>query len=81
MTKEETDNLVREVAKLMDLPTGEAPTVATVLDKEKLKDQSFFKNAENGDKILIYTGANKAILYRPDTHKIIEVLPLTVGEK
>jgi uncharacterized protein YneF (UPF0154 family) len=35
----ETDLLVKEVGKLMALPTDETPTIATDLDKDKLKDQ------------------------------------------
>jgi hypothetical protein len=61
VAKQETDQLVEQVSKLIDLPKDETPTVATILDKEKLKDQPFFANAQNGDKILIYTKAKKAI--------------------
>lgn len=74
ITQEETAWLVSKVSRLMVLPSGQ-PTVATVLDKEKVKDQEFFKNAENGDKILVYMDAKKAILYRPSTDKIIEISP------
>ena len=38
----ESKKLVVEVSKLIDLPAGEDPTVATVTDVEKLKDQAFF---------------------------------------
>jgi len=80
ISQEETTWLVGKVSKLMQLPSG-TPTVATVLDKEKLKDQVFFKNAENGDKILVYMDAKKAILYRPSTDKIIEISPLVTDEQ
>jgi len=78
ITKQEGTWLVEKISKLMSLPTGEEPSTATVLDKEKLKDQPFFANAENGDKILIYAKAKKAILYRPSTDKIIEVMPIAL---
>jgi uncharacterized protein YneF (UPF0154 family) len=80
IAQEETQVLVEKVGKLMELP-NETPTIATVLDKSKLKDQPFFKNAENGDKVLVYIGAKKAILYRPSTDKIIEVAPLATENK
>ncbi len=75
--KEDTARLVREVGKIMELPADETPTVATISDIEKLKDQAFFAKAENGDKLLAYGGKYmQAILYRPSIHKIINVAPI-----
>lgn len=76
---DEVKKLVLEVGKLIDLPTGEDPTVATVTDISKLKDQPFFQKAKNGDKVLIYTQAKKAILYDPKIKKVIDVAPLNIG--
>ena len=78
-SKEQTAALVEKVAKLIELPKNETPTIATVADKTKLADQSFFANAQNGDKVLIYSQTKKAILYRPSTNKIIEVAPVNLG--
>jgi hypothetical protein len=77
--KEQIQQLINRVSKLMALPKNETPTVATVSDKTKLEDQSFFTNAENGDKVLIYSQAKKAILYRPSTNMIIDVAPVNLG--
>ena len=71
---------VGTIGAIMELPSDETPTLATVTDKDKLADQPFFHAAQNGDKILIYTQAAKAILYRPFTGKIIDVVTLTVRE-
>lgn len=76
----EVQSLVAEIGRIMQLPNDETPSVATVLDKEKIKDQPFFKNAENGDKLVAYTKAQKAILYRPSSKKIIEVAPLNIDQ-
>ena len=76
---EEVKKLVEEVGKLIVLPEGEDPTVATITDKEKLKDVAFFDKAENEDKVLIYVTARKAYLYRPSTQKIIEVATLNLN--
>jgi hypothetical protein len=74
----ERDSLTKEIGKLMDLPKDEEPTIATISDISKLKNQSFFAKAKNGDKLLIYTKAKKAILYDTENNKIIEVGPLNV---
>jgi len=78
--KEEAKKVIEEVLKLMELPKDEEPTIATVADAEKLKDQEFFRNSQNGDKVLVYTKARKAILYRSATNKIIDVAPVTLGD-
>lgn len=71
--QQETQNIVDTVGKLIQLPTDELPTIATVSDINKLKQQTFFQKAENGDKVLIYTKAKKAILFRPSINKVIDV--------
>lgn len=76
----EVKELAGRVGALIELPSDEDPTVATVSDKSKLLDQPFFKNSENGDKVLIYSKAKKAILYRPSENKIIEVSSVNTGD-
>ncbi|MEK7600191.1 MAG: hypothetical protein AAB462_04120 [Patescibacteria group bacterium] len=76
--QKQADDLIIRVSKLLELPKGEEPTVASVDDAAAAKAQSpFFTNAQNGDKVLIYVKAGEAILYRPSTNKIILVAPLT----
>jgi hypothetical protein len=77
---EETQMLVEEVGKIIELPE-EVPTIATVTEIEKVREQKFFARAENGDKVLIFTSAKKAILYRPNEKKIIEVGVVNVDEE
>lgn len=69
--------VVGAVGKLMLLPQNETPTVAVVSDLGKLQGQPFFANAEQGDVVLMYAQADKAILYSPSLNKIIEVAPIT----
>jgi len=77
----ELNKIVKLVGKLIALPSDESPTLATVLDKDKLKDQPFFANTQNGDVILIYTKAKKAIVYREKENKIINVGPISIDQK
>ena len=77
----------KEIAELKEtvggffmLPEGEEPTLATVTDREKLADQPFFERAENGDKVLIYSGSGRAILYRPSSKKIVDVTTVNVNQ-
>src|SRR3989344_1037937 len=78
-TAQELKQLVETVGKLVELPTGEDPTVATITDKAKLADQPFFSRAENGDKVLVFANAKKAILYRPSSNKILDIAPVNTG--
>lgn len=73
--RDEKSDIVGKVGKLMELPE-EDPLVATITDKEKLKEQYFFSKAQNGDVVMIYSNSKKAILYRPSINKIIEVSSL-----
>ncbi len=79
VAKEQTAALVDQVGKHTELPKDEQPTVATVSDVSKLSNQTFFANAQNGDRVLIYSKAKKAILYRPSEDKIINIAPLNIN--
>lgn len=70
--------LVNKVGKVVALPEGEVPTLATVTNKEKLDNQPFFQKAANGDKILIYTAAGQVVLYRPSTGKVIDMTTVSI---
>jgi len=77
--QEETKKLVNTLGRLIELPKDEMPTVATISDISKLKGQTFFSSAKNGDILFAYTASMKAILYRPSTNKIINVAPITIN--
>lgn len=76
---EEVQAVMSEVGKLISLPTEETPTLATVSDRDKLKEIPFFAKAETGDKVLIYVKARKAYLYRPSEKKLIEVAAINLA--
>ena len=72
--------ILEEIGKLMVLPADERPQIIPITEIEKFKDQPFFKNAKNGDILLIYGKNKKAILYDPKAHKIIDTAPINLPE-
>jgi len=78
LAKREVEQVVEALGKLAVLP-DEEPIVATVTDKDALLKQSdFYKNAENGDRIIVYPNAKVAYIYSPTINKIVNVGPFTV---
>lgn len=76
-----TPLLLDKVNKLAVLPQDETPSIATISDKTQLPDQPFFNLAQNGDKLLVYANAKKALLYRPSENKIVEMGPINVNSE
>lgn len=76
LTSEQIQQLTDEVSRLVVLPEGEVPTIATVTDVDKLTSQPFFRTAQNGDKVLLFGSTKEAILYRPSIGKIIRMAPI-----
>jgi len=75
VNKEEIDKVLKDVGKLILLPINETPTVATIEDAQALaKDQAFFADAQNGDKVLIYS--NRAMIYSPERNVLVNVGPV-----
>jgi hypothetical protein len=78
--KEEQKQILANLGKLTELPTGEDPTVATISDKEKLAGQPFFASAQNGDKVIFFPNSKRAIIYRPSINKIIDMSQVNITE-
>lgn len=78
--KDEAKSLAGKLSSLVSLPEGEDPVIATVTDKDKLKDQPIFEKAENGDKLLIFANAKKAYLFDPKNNKLKDIIPVNMGE-
>ena len=68
--------LVQELQRISILPNDENPQVAELTDKEKQKNNPFFKDAQNGDKVLVYQKAGKIIIYRPATKQVVNMASL-----
>ncbi len=74
LQEKEVDKLLGAVSKHLVIPTDEEPTIATISDIDALTEsQPFFKGASNGDKVIVYVGASRAIIYSPERDVIINV--------
>ena len=81
IAKKEVQALLDKIGKLIVLPAGEEPTVATITDADALKkEQQFYQDASNGDKVVIYVQAKKAIIYNEAKNILVNVGPIFVNE-
>ncbi|MEI7578852.1 MAG: hypothetical protein WCJ58_02300 [bacterium] len=73
---EELARMKEKIGKHIVLPFDKEAQLATVLDVKKLQEENaeFYKNAKNGDKLLIYK--DRAILYDPIKDIILNVAPV-----
>ena len=71
--------ILESVAEVVLLP-NEAPQFATVSNVNQLKEQVFFKDAQNNDRVIIFPQAAKAILYRPSIDRVINIGPVTLEQ-
>ncbi|MFA5061954.1 MAG: hypothetical protein WC526_02320 [Patescibacteria group bacterium] len=75
--QQELQSIIEKVGQLVSLPNGEVPVLATVNDAIKLVlTQPFYKDAQNGDVVLVYSQAKQAFLYDPNKNIIVNVGPL-----
>ena len=73
--------VIGKVSKLIVLPKGEEPVMATITDAAALvKEQPFYTGSQNGDVVLMYQKALKAIIYSPERNLIVNVGPITPQE-
>jgi hypothetical protein len=72
--------IVDRVRKLIVLDGSVEPTVAAIVNIEKLRATSeFYANAENGDYVIITP--KKAIIYSPVKNQIIDIVPIEMKAK
>jgi hypothetical protein len=70
-------DILTRLGAIMILPEGETPSISTVTNAEGLKNgATFYRDAENGDKILVYAQSGKIIIYREADNLIVNVGPI-----
>ncbi len=81
ISEQKLEDLLARVKSHMILPEGEEPVVATISDVESLKkDNPFFEEAQDGDKVIVYVEARKAIVYSPERDLIVTVGPVVTED-
>lgn len=70
--------VLSEVGRVMYLPPGQEPALATVTNPSQLQD-SIKSVAKKGDDVLVYEKQQELILYRPSSGKIVAVEPIIFG--
>lgn len=69
--------IINKIKALTVLPEEE-PVLFTVNDANLLKgQQAFFKDAANGDVLLVFQAGGKALIYREATNQIINAGPVS----
>lgn len=82
VAQDQVKDLIAKVGKLVLLPTGEEPVIATINDAAGLiKQQPFYKGSQNGDVVLVYQKAAKAIVYSPTRNIIVNVGPVVLQDQ
>ncbi len=77
--QEKARDVVRMVQEIMDIDVSVEPTVATIVDVEKLRQNNpFYNKAENGDYLIVTP--TRAILYRESQNKILDVVPVQIEQ-
>ncbi len=77
--QERAKQIVERVRTLIEIPADVTPTVATIVDVEKLRAQNpFYNGAENGDFLIVTP--TRAILFDADRNVIIDVVPVQIEQ-
>ncbi len=72
--------LIEAVRKLVVIPSNESPKVEKIKDIGAITtNKEFFAEAQNGDVVLVFRDAKKAVLYRPATNQIVNIGPVQIA--
>ncbi|MBC7766935.1 hypothetical protein H7Y21_03005 [Arenimonas sp.] len=81
LSEKEIKSLVTKVSKLINVP-GETPVIATIIKADQLiAEQKFYTGSKDGDYLMVFPIAQKAIIYRESENKLINVGPIIVDQK
>ncbi len=71
-TKEPKEIILNAIRDKMNLPASEEPVIIRIEDAERIaREQEFYSQVVQGDIVLIYPKARKAIIWSPSRSKIV----------
>lgn len=81
LTEKQIKTLVIKVSKLINVPE-ETPVIATIIKADQLiAEQKFYAGSKDGDYLMVFSKAQKAIIYRESEDKLINVGPIIVDQQ
>ncbi len=80
LSDKEIKSLVGKVSKLINVPE-ETPVIATIIKADQLiAEQKFYAGSKDGDYLIVFPTAQKAIIYRENENRLINVGPIIVDQ-
>jgi hypothetical protein len=80
LSDKQIEVIVKKVSKLINIPK-EIPAIATIIKADKLiAEQSFYIGSKDGDYLIVFPQAQKAIIYRENEDKIINTGPIVIDQ-
>jgi len=81
LAQQQVNDVVAQVGKIALLP-NETPQVLTISDAAAaIQQQPNLAGVTNGDEILLYVKAGKAIIYSPSRNIIVNILPIILQDQ
>jgi hypothetical protein len=77
MTGGDIDTLMKDLARHIMIPAGEAPTIATIQDVALAREQNpvLYREAQNGDRLLVWS--TQLVVFSPSRDRVIAIVPVT----
>lgn len=82
LARREAEEVLARLGELVVLPDEQDPIIATITDQEVLAAESvFYADAVNGDRLIIFPQAQRAYIYSPTRHRVVNIGPLAIEDE
>ena len=80
LSDKQIEVIVKKVSKLINIPK-EIPAIATIIKADNLiAEQSFYIGSKDGDYLIVFPQAKKALIYRESEDRLINVGPIVIDQ-